>query len=371
MRRIGYRLLAASLALMLLAAADQPPAALRRGINITHWFRFPPSREPAALRAYLGDAALEELARAGFTFIRLPVQHDLLAASDVLTDAVARVQRHGLAVVVALFADDWRLETSAADRAALLATWRMLAPLLRRFDPAATFPEVLNEPVFADHPDAWARLQHQALAAIRAVLPANTIVLSGADWGSVSGLRSLPPEADRNVIYSIHLYEPAELTALGAYRPGLDAGSMARLPFPVADEASCQATADSTPDAPTADLMRFYCAQRWDGPKVAARVAEAASWARSHHVALLAGEFGASQRLNEAARLAWLSAVRQACERHAIGWALWGCDDSMGLALRPPGDRRRIDPAVLDALGMVRSSNREASPRHPPVDAAP
>ena len=98
------------------------------------------------------------------------------------------MQRHGLAVVVALFADDWRLETSAADRAALLATWRMLAPLLRRFDPAATFPEVLNEPVFADHPDAWARLQHQALAAIRAVLPANTIVLSGADWGSVSGL---------------------------------------------------------------------------------------------------------------------------------------------------------------------------------------
>jgi hypothetical protein len=73
MRRIGYRLLAAPLALMLLAAADQPPAALRRGINITHWFRFPPSREPAALRAYLGDAALEELARAGFTFIRWPV----------------------------------------------------------------------------------------------------------------------------------------------------------------------------------------------------------------------------------------------------------------------------------------------------------
>ena len=173
------------------------------------------------------------------------------------------------------------------------------------------------------------------------------------------------------MIYNIHLYEPAELTALGAYRPGLDAGSMARLPFPVADEASCQATADSTPDAPTADLMRFYCAQRWDGPKVAARVAEAASWARSHHVALLAGEFGASQRLNEAARLAWLGAVRQACERHAIGWALWGYDGSMGLALRPPGGRRRIDPAVLDALGMVRSSNREASPRHPPVDAAP
>ena len=190
------------------------------------------------------------------------------------------MQRHGLAVVVALFADDWHLETSAADRAALLAAWRALAPLLRRFDPAATFPEVLNEPVFADHPDAWFGLQHQALATIRAALPDNTIVLTGADWGSVGGLLPCRRRPIRNVIYSFHLYEPAELTALGAYRPGLDAGSMARLPFPVADQAACQATADSAPDAPTADLMRFYCAQRWDVPKVAARVAAAGVWAQ-------------------------------------------------------------------------------------------
>ena len=113
------------------------------------------------MRAYLSDAALEELKRAGFTFVRVPVQPDMLAAPDALADAVARVQRHGLAVVVALFADGWHLETSPADRAKLLATWRSLAPMLRRFDPAATFPEVLNEPVFAGDPAAWAGLQHR------------------------------------------------------------------------------------------------------------------------------------------------------------------------------------------------------------------
>ena len=57
--------------------------------------------------------------------------------------------------------------------------------MLRRFDPTATFPEVLNEPVFAGDPAAWARLQHEAVMAIRTVLPANTIVLTGADWGSI------------------------------------------------------------------------------------------------------------------------------------------------------------------------------------------
>ena len=371
MRTIGYRLLAASLAVILLAAAGEPPAALRRGINITHWFRFPPSRDPAALRAYLSDAALEELRRAGFTFIRLPVQPEMLAASDALVDAVTRVQRHGLAVVAALFAADWHLETSAADRMSLLATWRTLAPLLRQFDPAATFPEVLNEPVFAGAPDAWARLQRQVLDAIRAILPANTIVLSGADWGSISGLLALPPESDANVVYSFHFYEPAELTALGAYRSGLDATAMARLPFPARDQPACQATADLARDSATADLIRFYCGERWDVAKVVARIGETGAWARRHHVAVLAGEFGASERLNEPARLAWLTTVRRACEQHAIGWALWGYDDSMGFALHPPGDRRRIDPTVMGALGMARSSNREATPHHSPIPTDP
>jgi endoglucanase len=371
MPTIGYRILAASLALMLLAAAGEPPAALRRGVNVTHWFRFPPNRDPGALRGYLSDTALDELKRLGFTFVRLPVQPDLLEPPSVLADAVARVQRHGLAVVVALFADDWRLETEAADRAKLLTTWRSLALALRPLDPAATFPELLNEPVFAAAADAWARLQHQAVLTIRTTLPSNTIVLTGADWGGIAGLLSLPPESDPNVIYSFHLYEPAELTALGAYRPGLDAASMARLPFPVVDQAGCRATAASAHDPPTADLMRLYCSQRWDAAKLGARVTEVGAWARQHHVAVLAGEFGASERLNGSARLAWLPAAREACEHEAIGWALWGYDDSMGFALHPPGDRRRIDPAVSRALGLTTSSNREALPRLTPIAASP
>ena len=129
---IGYRLLAATLALMLLTAAGDLPTTLRRGVNITHWFRFPPRRDPTALRAYLDDAALADLKHAGFTFVRVAVQPDLLSQSDALLSAVARLQRHGLAVIVALFAADWHLETSPADEAKLLDTWRSLAPLLRR-----------------------------------------------------------------------------------------------------------------------------------------------------------------------------------------------------------------------------------------------
>ncbi len=152
MRRIGYRLLTASLALTLLTGAGDLPDTLRRGVNITHWFRFPPRRDPGALRFYLDDAALDALKHAGFTFIRLPLQPELLARPDALAErSGAGCERHGLAVIVALFPTDWHLETDPADRAKLLDGLALAgARCCAGSIPAATFPEVLNEPVFAE-----------------------------------------------------------------------------------------------------------------------------------------------------------------------------------------------------------------------------
>jgi endoglucanase len=352
-------LLFALLSCCALSARAEPAAerlaVLRHGVNITNWFRFPPDRDPLAMRAYLGDSAMQDLRRAGFTFVRLPVQPEVLAGTgvlDALAAALARLQRHGLGVVVSLHPVGWSLENTSEDRAKLLAVWRTLAPALRPFDPRLTFAEVINEPVFPDDPHGWARLQRQVLAQIRASLPANTIVLTGNDWGSIDGLLAAIPEPDPNVVYSFHLYEPAELTALAAYRPGLDTEALARLPFPTDDGTTCQTAAAQSADPPTASLMRFYCEQHWNVTKLDARIDAAADWAHRNHVALLAGEFGASQRSNAPARLAWLAAVRTACERRSIGWALWGYDDSMGFALHPPDDARHLDRGVLQALGL-------------------
>jgi len=298
---------------------------------------------------------LEDLRREGFTFIRLPLQPDLLTPSAPLVDEIARVQRHGLAVVVALFADGWHLESDSRDRARLIATWRALATALRPLDPRLTFPEVLNEPVFQDDPASWPPLQRQVVSTIRSVLPQDTIVLTGPNWGSVAGLLSLSPEPDPKLIYSFHFYEPPELTSLAAYRPGLDRAAMAKLPFPVRDEAGCDTIAETTADPPTADLVRFYCAQHWDVAAVAAHIAAAGAWARQNHATVIVGEYGASERLNPVARINWLSTVRNECEHQGFGWALWGYDDSMGMAVTFPAKRHAIDPEIASALGIARA----------------
>ena len=342
-------------------------AVLGRGVNITGWFRFPASRDPAVLRGWLSDAAMAGIKDAGFSFVRVAVDPALLdtpAMRRVLLDQVRRLQGHGLAVVISPHPVSWEPDSNAGDRNRLVAFWRDLAPALRALPPAMTFPEVLNEPVFHANPAEWRSLQDELLATIRAALPDDTIILTGQDWGSIGGLLSLTPSTDRNVVYSFHFYDPPELTSLAAWRPGLDREALARLPFPATDRTGCQDVAAHTNDQATRELMLFYCATNQDAARVRARLLEAAAWARLHAVALLAGEFGASARLNPEARLAWLRVVRETCAGAGIGWALWGYDDVMGFDVRrPPGNNPVLDRSVLKALGLI-SHAQEKTPGH-------
>lgn len=337
------------------APTPDRPLPLHRGINLTGWFRYPATTSPGALRAWLGEDALLALRHAGFDFVRLAVDPSLLNVPGLdtsLTEAIGRLHRGGLTVFVSVHPQGWRLEAEDADRARLFATWRRLASLLQRIDPSRTVAELLNEPVFPNDPAAWQALQHRLLLQVRSSLPLHTILLTGNDWSSAKGLAAMVPERDPNVIYGFHLYEPPELTSLAAWRPGLDRVALARLPFPVTDEAACRATAAGT-DSETAGVIRFYCTQHWDVGRVGEVMSAAARWSRDHNVPVVLGEFGASAALNAPARLAWLRTVRYAAERSGMGWALWGYDDVMGLNVpRPPGRRPTLPPAVLAALGL-------------------
>ncbi len=337
------------------APAPERAAALARGVNITNWLRFPARADAASIGAYLSDAAMADLRRSGFTFVRVPFDPAFAttaAGRGLIVSQLRRLQSAGLAVVPVPASSVWKLEERAADRDELLDTWRRLAPALRRLDPDLVFPEIVNEPVFAGAADSWAALQARALGVIRAALPSSTVILTGADWSSIGGLAALPPTADANVAYDFHFYDPTELTSLAAYRSGLDRAALARLPFPVKDAADCARTAAAS-DQETKALIGFVCAMHWNGRADQQPHRPGRRPCGDHHVVVIAGEFGASARLNEPARLAWIEAVRRACEEQGIGWALWGYDDVMGFDLpHPPGRHPILDPALLVALGL-------------------
>ena len=345
--------------LLAMPAMARPPdaqrALLSRGVNITGWFRYPTRRAPKPLEAWMADSAMADLRQAGFTFVRLaidPAVVDTAEMRDIAVSAVCRFQHQGLAVVVDAHPTSWKLEDPAA-QARLTEFWTVMAPALRRCDPLSLFPEILNEPVFAGQSDAWAALQAAILPVVRSALPDSTIVVSGHDWGSIAGLSALTPVADANVVYSVHFYEPAELTSLAAYRHDVDRPALATLPFPVEDQDACLRRADVAEgmDA-TAALMRCYCRFGWDARSIPRLVEHSAVWARAHDAVIVVGEFGASVQLNAPARLAWLRSARLAFEAAGFGWALWGYDDSMGFDVPRPPRNPMLDGNILTALGL-------------------
>jgi endoglucanase len=362
--RLGQLMLMLCATLIISCGAHAVPpadrvAVLARGINITHWFRFPPDARPEALGRYLSGTALRELRNAGFSFVRIPVQPELLLGSPAvavaLGTAVRQAEQSGLAVIVAVAPTTWHLESSAADREALIAAWQILGRAMRPLPVRLTFPELLNEPVFPDAAAGWWALQERVRVVVRTALPNATIVLTGHDWGSVRGLIELRPAPDGNVIYSVHFYDPSELTSLAAWKPGLNRGALARLPFPVVDGEACEAGVAGV-EPTTAGVWRFYCAQGWNEAAIAQRINQAAEWGRRNHAVVLLGEFGASAMLNRAARLAWLGSVRRTSEANGMGWALWGYDDVMGFSvpMRRRNESPVLDSGVLAALGLQR-----------------
>lgn len=344
-------------ALLLLCAAGPPPAhfaALRRGINITGWFRFADGQGGPALSTYMSDRSLTALVEAGFTFVRLPFDPDFAVREDrraILLAQISRVERAGLAVVLVPASATWQLENREQDREALRTAWRALAPALKSLNAARTFPEILNEPVFTMHPDRWDTLQGELANIIRGALADSTIIATGADWSSAAGLEALTPLPDQNIVYTFHFYDPSELTSLAAYRPNVDRAALGGLPFPAQDPAAC-IRATSTEDADTAALIRFVCASQWTEASIVGRIARVEAWAKRNGASIVVGEFGATARLNPSARLHWIETVRTASERAGMRWALWGYDDIMGFNLpRPPPRAPHLDSALLAALG--------------------
>ncbi len=336
------------------------PDALRRGLNLTNWFRFPVDPSPAALRAYMPDAALQAMRRAGFTFIRLCIQPQVLLQPDgslqperlaVVLEAIARLRDAGLAVMVDAHPETWRPERRPEERQGLLDFWRGMAPRLAGHDPDAVFVEIMNEPVHDDHATWW-QLQEEALAVIRAVLPHHLVVVTGAEWGSIEGLLRLPALRDRNLLYSVHDYTPGILTHMASWERGHDRAALARLPFPVADAAACHAQAARTDHARTRELGAQYCAEGWDAARVQARLSLAADWARRAGAPVALLEFGAHAELNTPARLAYLEAVRRATEALGMGWALWGYADIMGFRARQGPTPAELDAPTHRAPGL-------------------
>ncbi len=229
--------------------------------------------------------------------------------------------------------------------------WRTLAQHYSSssWDSERIFFEILNEPEMRD-PYRWYGIEAKLAKAIRQGAPANTIIATGAKWDDDYDMLMLEPLRDPNVIYVFHFYEPHIFTHQGATWGALYWHWLKDLHYP-SNPANAVQAAETVPEAVhRLDVIR-YGQDHWDASRIEAEINQASEWAKRNGVPLVCNEFGVYRHAEPQDRLAWLTDVRTALERHNIGWTMWDYSGSFGVVTKKDG-RNTLDPDTVKALGL-------------------
>jgi endoglucanase len=342
---------------------------LKHGVNASEWFAQSASDYSAArTNRYTDDGDIALMAKLGFDNVRLsidatplekgPQGKDGLNAEFMarLDHAVDAMLAQGLAVQIDLHPEEpYKLRLRSGDEGVgrMTMLWRKLAAHYATRDPEKVFFEIMNEPEVSD-PYRWAGIQAEVAAAIREVAPRNTLIATGPNYSGISDLLTQQPLLDGNVIYNFHFYNPHEFTHQGAGWGAPWWSYTHGIPYP-ATESSMQELVKEVPDATSRFALENYWLDHWDGHRIRLTIDEAAEWGKSNNVPLICNEFGAYREHTDAgSRMNWIRDVRTALEADGIGWTMWDYRGGFGVVFKEDGQPAKVDPAVVEALGLGR-----------------
>jgi len=276
---------------------------LGRGINLGNALEAP---KEGAWGVTLKAEYFKTIKKAGFDSVRLPVNWSAHAHSQVPYEldpkfaervdwAIDQALANQLNIVVNVhhYAQIFSNPDQHKDR--LVGIWSQLATRYKA-RPAGVFFEILNEPHDKLTDDKWNATFPEVLAVVRKTNPTRPVIIGPGQWNSVRGLDKFElPKDDRNLILTVHYYDPHKFTHQGAsWEKGSDA----------------------------------WKGTKWTGTdeeRAAVRKAfdKAGAWAKAHNVPVYLGEFGAIAVADIDSRGRWTSFVAREAESRGYSWAYW------------------------------------------------
>ncbi len=200
----------------------------------------------------------------------------------------------------------------------ILAFWEQIAERFRDAPDTVLF-EILNEPNGQLTPRLWDEFWREALAIIRANNPSRTVVIGPPFWNAIGYLPNLQlPEEDRNVIVTVHYYEPFPFTHQGA---------------------------SWTPQ--TAHLSGVRWGSEAEKKRIEDDFLRVQKWSLEHRRPVLLGEFGAYDKGPMDSRALYTATVARAAESLGWAWTYWQFDSDF---IVYDIDRDRWVEPILKAL---------------------
>jgi endoglucanase len=325
-------LLAACVALAALAPGPPPAAApadihdankrLGRGINLGNALEAPKEGEwGVTLKAEYFKA----IADAGFRTVRLPVKWSAHATAEPpyaidpkFFERIDWCVDQALANKLNVIVNVHHYSEADADPdkhiPRLAGLWEQIAARYKD-RPAGVYFELFNEPNTKLVEARWNAAIPELLKPVRKTNPTRPVIVGPANWNAIGALDKLEfPAGDRNLILTVHFYEPYQFTHQGA---------------------------------PWAKGSEKWKGTKWTGTDaekaaVTKQFDRAAAWAKKHDRPVFLGEFGAYQEADADSRARWTRFVAREAEARGFSWAYWefcagfGAYDPKAAAWREP-----------------------------------
>jgi endoglucanase len=249
--------------------------------------------------------------QAGFTVIRVPIRWaaHVSPTPDYTIDpaffsrvdwVVAQAEKNNLIAILDYHNDDALTHDPDANADRFVAIWKQIAEHYKDA-PSSILFELLNEPNGKLDAPRWNDLQVKTLAAVRVTNPSRTVIVGPVEWNKIGALPKLVlPDDDRNLLVTVHFYDPMSFTHQGA---SWIKGS----------------------NGWTADKWLGNTWQGTDAEKLAVTQAfdKAAAWGSANRRPIFLGEFGAYEKGDMDSRARWTAFVARTAESHGFSWAYW------------------------------------------------
>ena len=285
---------------------------LGRGINIGNTFEAPSENEWGNP---WNPAYLKMIADLGFSHVRLPIRWEtpertmteppytiseefLKRIKSVIDEAL----KNKLHIIINMHHHETLVNDPAGQKERFLSQWRQIADYFKTYPDSLLF-ELLNEPQKElANADLWNQYTTDALSEIRKTNPDRFVLICSSNWSGVRGLESLKLPDDKNLILTVHYYDPFNFTHQGA------------------DFAN----------------MEHITGIKWLDTEIEREVIrldfqEVKAFSEKHQIPVHVGEFGSYYKADIDSRVRWTTYMSRFFEELGFSWAYWEFSSTFGI----------------------------------------
>ncbi len=302
---------------------------LGKGINMGNMFEAPTETEWGNP---FQDDYFDRIATLGFNHVRIPIRWDVPSRAAQTSPftinpvflarikyVVDKALTNKLYVVINMHHHEevFANPTNAKDR--FLSQWKQIAEFFKGYDQKLVF-EFMNEPHDNLTPELWNTYFKDALQTIRVTNPTRAVLMGTAEYGGLSAVSKLQIPDDKNIIISVHYYNPFNFTHQGAEWVGADSQKWLGTQW---EDLSAE---------------RNQIINEFDFLK---------TFAKQKNIPVHVGEFGAYSKADIESRIRWTTFLARWFEEQGFSWAYW--EFSAGFGIYDPATKQ-YNTRLVDAL---------------------